>query len=415
MSQVKNFTLFCLALMAFIFVGNQPSNAQINGLYDKQSDQIADVNPLMSATASNDFNGVKFFSKAGSALINKKNFGGATALHIACRQKNFEIAKFLVENGANVNVADNEGWTPLMRAALAGDKNIVALLLDKGAEVKNFNSVNESALMHATISECNECLDLLLKKYDFIKLMDIQLLKNQLTNSFVIAENHDDQIAQKSLEVYLDKVLKTIDQINKEAEERKRAELAAQTKAKEDAAAAAAKQLQDKVFKITSDDSNNLQETIVNQKVKPMTNSQQKQSQKFILKVGKKWEKPVKKDEDLPAPIPEVSKQGEDVLSAIVAEDQKKEEEKSWSFFSIFKSKAEENKTGIAEDDDSEVPTIYLTDKPTNVQESLSAKPVFKLQKGPQVKQKPVEKSSTQDGQKTFKFKKMVTPTMLKN
>jgi ankyrin repeat protein len=422
-SSVKNFIIFYLVLVAMALTNGHSANAQIDGLYDKQSDQIAGVNALMSATVSNDLNGVKFFSKAGSSMINKKNFGGATALHIACRQKNFEIAKFLVENGANVNSTDNEGWTPLMRAALAGDKNIVFLLLDKGAEAKNLNSINESALMHATVSDCDECLDALLKKYDFIKLMDIQILKDQLTKSFVIAGNHDDQIAQKLLEVYLDKVLKTIDQINKEAEERRQVELAAQAKAKEDAAAAVAKELQDKVFKITSDNKG----TVSNSEEKPTNNSQQKQSPKFKLNVGKQWEKPVVKNKDSIVPVSASSEQNDSLpkvsekaasSSSEVKSETKKEEKKSWNLFSIFKSKSaeksaeksEENKTGIVEDD-SEVPTIYLTDKPVAVQESSASKPVFKLQKGPEAKQKFVAKSAVQDGQKTFKFKKITVPT----
>ena len=43
-----------------------------------------------------------------------------TALHIACGQHNREAAEFLLQSGANVNVIDNNGWTPLRCAVETG-------------------------------------------------------------------------------------------------------------------------------------------------------------------------------------------------------------------------------------------------------------------------------------------------------
>lgn len=187
-------------------------------IYDEQNDQVAGINALMSAVANNDVEGVKFFSKAGRVLVNQKNLGGATVLHIACREKNFEIAKVLVENGADVNVTDNEGWTPLMRASLAGDVNIVNLLLSKNAQANNLNSIGESALIHAASSDCSDCLDAMFEKFNFIKLMEIKLLKEQLTDAFVIARNRDNQRSQNLIEAYLDKAVKMAPLMEKEAE-----------------------------------------------------------------------------------------------------------------------------------------------------------------------------------------------------
>lgn len=38
----------------------------------------------------------------------------------ACIDENLEVVRFLVEQGATVNQADNEGWTPLHVAASCG-------------------------------------------------------------------------------------------------------------------------------------------------------------------------------------------------------------------------------------------------------------------------------------------------------
>lgn len=48
---------------------------------------------------------------------------GLTAVPLApqaCIDENLEVVRFLVEQGATVNQADNEGWTPLHVAASCG-------------------------------------------------------------------------------------------------------------------------------------------------------------------------------------------------------------------------------------------------------------------------------------------------------
>lgn len=202
------FASFILLSVIGIFCSANLIHAQIESLYSPKSDEIAGISALMSAVANNDLSGVKFFSKAGKVMINQKNLGGGTALHIACREGNFEITKILIENGAEVNAIDNEGWTALMRASLYGNKDIVKLLLENGVQANILNSIGESALVHAATSNCSDCLDSMFEKFNFIKLMDIKLLKEQLTSSFVIAKNHDNKVAQGLIESYLDRVIK---------------------------------------------------------------------------------------------------------------------------------------------------------------------------------------------------------------
>ncbi|TFJ96309.1 Protein phosphatase 1 regulatory subunit 12C [Platysternon megacephalum] len=64
----------------------------------------------------------------------------------ACIDENLEVVQFLVENGADVNQADNEGWTPLHVAASCSYKEIAQYLLAHGAQVVAVNSDGEIPL-----------------------------------------------------------------------------------------------------------------------------------------------------------------------------------------------------------------------------------------------------------------------------
>ncbi|XP_058678736.1 LOW QUALITY PROTEIN: protein phosphatase 1 regulatory subunit 12C, partial [Ammospiza caudacuta] len=70
----------------------------------------------------------------GRALLGGANADGISALHQACIDENMEVVQFLVESGADVNQADNEGWTPLHVAAACGCRHIAQYLLDHGAD-----------------------------------------------------------------------------------------------------------------------------------------------------------------------------------------------------------------------------------------------------------------------------------------
>ena len=59
---------------------------------------------------------------------------------------NTEIAKFLIEKGADVNTKSRDGSTPLHSAAFLGHTEIAELLIQKGAEVSPKNYRDETPL-----------------------------------------------------------------------------------------------------------------------------------------------------------------------------------------------------------------------------------------------------------------------------
>ncbi|OAF67382.1 hypothetical protein A3Q56_04894, partial [Intoshia linei] len=71
----------------------------------------------------------------GSKFNVKRNEKGETSLHVATIKNNFNRVKSLVESGHPVNVKDHNGWTPLHEAANFDYVEIAKYLIEKGADV----------------------------------------------------------------------------------------------------------------------------------------------------------------------------------------------------------------------------------------------------------------------------------------
>lgn len=68
-------------------------------------------------------------------LKSKLDEFGRSDLHYAARDGDPKLAERLITHGADVNLADKNGWTPLHFAAQAQSAEVAALLLDAGAQV----------------------------------------------------------------------------------------------------------------------------------------------------------------------------------------------------------------------------------------------------------------------------------------
>ena len=81
----------------------------------------------------------------------KDDVYGWTPLHAASYNGHIEIARLLLQNGAEVNVRNNYGWTPLHFAAFQGHVDILHLLVENGADLEaeddgGWRALHQSAL-----------------------------------------------------------------------------------------------------------------------------------------------------------------------------------------------------------------------------------------------------------------------------
>ena len=107
--------------------------------------------------------------------LNLKDVVGRTPLHIAAEKGNMDVAMFLIENGANVNVADVNGNTPLVFIInKTGNLKVIQRLLEKGATVNVQNRTGETALMYAAWHGHSAIVQLLLENRADVTLKNLQ-------------------------------------------------------------------------------------------------------------------------------------------------------------------------------------------------------------------------------------------------
>lgn len=89
--------------------------------------------PLMVAVVKGSIQIVESLVQNG-ARLQARGFKQLTALHEASAHGEVDIAKYLISLGTAIDVVSDDGVTPLMCAAAAGNNEVVELLLKNGAD-----------------------------------------------------------------------------------------------------------------------------------------------------------------------------------------------------------------------------------------------------------------------------------------
>lgn len=117
--------------------------------------------PAAAQNYSDGYNFLKAVDKEDAAtvdqLLNKSHTlidsrdltDGHTALHIAVRKRAYRWLSYLLGKGANPNLADKNGVTPLMLASQLGFVEAIGALAQSGAKVDETNDAGETPLITA--------------------------------------------------------------------------------------------------------------------------------------------------------------------------------------------------------------------------------------------------------------------------
>ena len=90
----------------------------------------------------------KDLMKSNPQIFDVTNQEGYSPLILACYRNNNEVAKFIIENGGDINGNSNMG-TPLMAAIVKGNNEIAQFLIEKKADLNLADKNGITALIYA--------------------------------------------------------------------------------------------------------------------------------------------------------------------------------------------------------------------------------------------------------------------------
>ena len=124
----------------------------------------SDGEAFLKAIKEDDANkAIELANQPGARVVNYRGYNGETPLNLVIRDRELDWVGFLRGKGADPNMADGKGDTPLIIAAEIGFEEGAALLLRRGAKVDANNRRGETALAVAVQQRQPRLVELLLK------------------------------------------------------------------------------------------------------------------------------------------------------------------------------------------------------------------------------------------------------------
>ena len=140
--------------------------------------------PLYFCAVNNYPEIAKMLIDAG-ANVDWRGDRGRTALHVCAIRNNKEIAKMLIDAGADLNVQDKEGYTALHLCAFISFKGEIArMLIDAGADVNIQQGYDgKTALMNFILYGEIDIVELILERPD----VDVNIKSNEGNTAWSLA------------------------------------------------------------------------------------------------------------------------------------------------------------------------------------------------------------------------------------
>ncbi|MFL6747797.1 MAG: ankyrin repeat domain-containing protein [Sphingomicrobium sp.] len=156
MTIIRSWTKAVLALALAL----APAVATAQGMGLNASDGEAFLNAIKDGDSNK---ALELVNQPGSRVANYRGYNGDTALHMVTRKRELDWVGFLLSRGADPNIGDSNGDTPIMIAASIGFEEAASQMLRRGARVDATNRRGETALTVAVQQRQPRVVELLLR------------------------------------------------------------------------------------------------------------------------------------------------------------------------------------------------------------------------------------------------------------
>ena len=124
----------------------------------------ASAETIVEAAKNGDLQAVKNLLAQDPSNLNATDEAKYTPLHWACMRAHWDVAEYLIEKGADLNVAGGDGGTQINWAVHHDNVEIVKLMVEKGAKLNIRNKWGMTELHTAIWRGCIRVVEYLLDK-----------------------------------------------------------------------------------------------------------------------------------------------------------------------------------------------------------------------------------------------------------
>ena len=118
------------------FINNDNDNDNDDGTVSDDGS----IENIWVAASDGNINAVKALIESGTHVVNEQDNNGYSAIHAAASYGHEELIRYLISNGADVNLKDNDGDTPIL---LCEEPEIFLILKSFGANPTAVNDVGQ--------------------------------------------------------------------------------------------------------------------------------------------------------------------------------------------------------------------------------------------------------------------------------
>lgn len=135
---------------------------------DKNNDE-----PIFFAARQGNFEILKYLKEQQGVSLDRQNRPGESCIHVAVRYGHIDIIKYICEAGANINLQDKQGDSPLHLAAWYDlPSEVTKVLCSSGGKVNTRNKEDDTPLHCAAARGNLDCLRILLEHGALIDILD---------------------------------------------------------------------------------------------------------------------------------------------------------------------------------------------------------------------------------------------------